>query len=159
MLEVLRQDYIRTARAKGLSELKVVVKHAMANVMIPVMTVIGIIMSVLISGSVVVETVFSVPGIGSLLISAIQSSDTPVVMAITFVYAVLVVAFNMVADLVYVPLQTELLAAAQARGLKTADGLGMLLHQAVRGFELWFGRRPQVTAELRALVEADLKHA
>lgn len=64
-----------------------------------------------------------------------------------------------VADLVYVPLQTELLAAAQARGLKTADGLGMLLHQAVRGFELWFGRRPQVTAELRSLVEADLKHA
>jgi shikimate dehydrogenase len=61
-------------------------------------------------------------------------------------------------DLVYVPLQTELLAAAQARGLKTADGLGMLLHQAVRGFELWFGRRPHVTAELRALVEADLKH-
>jgi len=64
-----------------------------------------------------------------------------------------------VADLVYVPLQTELLAAAQARGLKTADGLGMLLHQAVSGFELWFGRRPQVTAELRALVEADLRHA
>ena len=61
-----------------------------------------------------------------------------------------------VADLVYVPLQTPLLAAAQARGLKAADGLGMLLHQAVRGFELWFGRRPQVTPELRALVEADL---
>jgi shikimate dehydrogenase len=61
-----------------------------------------------------------------------------------------------VADLVYVPLQTPLLAAAQARGLKTADGLGMLLHQAVRGFELWFGQRPEVTPELRALVEADL---
>jgi shikimate dehydrogenase len=61
-----------------------------------------------------------------------------------------------VADLVYVPLQTPLLAAAQARGLKTADGLGMLLHQAVRGFELWFGQRPQVTRELRALLEADL---
>jgi shikimate dehydrogenase len=61
-----------------------------------------------------------------------------------------------VADLVYVPLETELLKAAQTRGLKTADGLGMLLHQAVRGFELWFGRRPQVTPELRALVEADL---
>jgi shikimate dehydrogenase len=61
-----------------------------------------------------------------------------------------------VADLVYVPLETPLLAAARARGLKTADGLGMLLHQAVRGFELWFGKRPQVTAELRALVEADL---
>ena len=64
-----------------------------------------------------------------------------------------------VADLVYVPLQTPLLAAAQGRGLKTADGLGMLLHQAVRGFELWFGQRPVVTPELRALVEADLKHA
>jgi shikimate dehydrogenase len=62
-----------------------------------------------------------------------------------------------VADLVYVPLETALLAAARARGLRTADGLGMLLHQAVRGFELWFGQRPQVTSELRALVEADLR--
>jgi shikimate dehydrogenase len=61
-----------------------------------------------------------------------------------------------VADLVYVPLETPLLAAAKVRGLRTADGLGMLLHQAVRGFELWFGRRPAVTSELRALVEADL---
>jgi shikimate dehydrogenase len=62
-----------------------------------------------------------------------------------------------VADLVYVPLETALLQAARARGLTTADGLGMLLHQAVRGFELWFGQRPEVTAELRALVEADLR--
>jgi shikimate dehydrogenase len=61
-----------------------------------------------------------------------------------------------VADLVYAPLQTALLAAARARGLRTADGLGMLLHQAVRGFTLWFGKKPEVTAELRALVEADL---
>jgi shikimate dehydrogenase len=61
-----------------------------------------------------------------------------------------------VADLVYVPLQTGLLAAARERGLRTADGLGMLLHQAVRGFQLWFGVKPEVTAELRALVEADL---
>jgi len=62
-----------------------------------------------------------------------------------------------VADLVYVPLETPLLKAARERGLKTADGLGMLLHQAVRGFELWFGQRPHVTPELRALVEADLR--
>lgn len=62
-----------------------------------------------------------------------------------------------VSDLVYVPLTTPLLAAARARGLRVADGLGMLLHQAVGGFELWFGRRPSVTAELRALVEADLE--
>ena len=61
-----------------------------------------------------------------------------------------------VADLVYVPLQTPIAGGGAARGLKTADGLGMLLHQAVRGFELWFGQRPQVTSELRALVEADL---
>jgi shikimate dehydrogenase len=61
-----------------------------------------------------------------------------------------------VADLVYVPLVTPLLAAARARGLATADGLGMLLHQAVRGFSLWFGVKPSVTPELRALVEADL---
>jgi shikimate dehydrogenase len=61
-----------------------------------------------------------------------------------------------VADLVYVPLKTPLLRAAQARGLRTADGLGMLLHQAVRGFTLWFGQKPEVTAQLRAVVEADL---
>jgi len=61
-----------------------------------------------------------------------------------------------VADLVYVPLETALLSSARARGLKTADGLGMLLHQAVRGFELWFGQRPEVTPELRALIESDL---
>jgi shikimate dehydrogenase len=64
-----------------------------------------------------------------------------------------------VADLVYVPLETPLLSAARARALKTADGLGMLLHQAVRGFELWFGQRPEVTPELRALIEADLTKA
>jgi shikimate dehydrogenase len=64
-----------------------------------------------------------------------------------------------VADLVYVPLRTELLKSAAGRELKTADGLGMLLHQAVRGFELWFGQRPQVTPSLRALVETDLTAA
>jgi len=61
-----------------------------------------------------------------------------------------------VADLVYAPLETPLLAAARARGLATADGLGMLLHQAVRGFQLWFGVRPDVTPQLRTLVETDL---
>jgi shikimate dehydrogenase len=61
-----------------------------------------------------------------------------------------------VADLVYAPLVTNLLSSARARGLRTADGLGMLLHQAVRGFQLWFGIRPEVTPELRAMVEADL---
>jgi shikimate dehydrogenase len=68
-------------------------------------------------------------------------------------------ASAVVADLVYVPLQTPLLHSARARGLACADGLGMLLHQAVRGFELWFGARPQVTRQLRALIEADLTKA
>ncbi|TIW32485.1 MAG: shikimate dehydrogenase, partial [Mesorhizobium sp.] len=61
-----------------------------------------------------------------------------------------------VTDIVYVPLETPLLAAAKARGLKTVDGLGMLLHQAVPGFERWFGIRPEVTAELRQMIVADL---
>ena len=61
-----------------------------------------------------------------------------------------------VTDIVYVPLETPLLAAARRRGLKTVDGLGMLLHQAVPGFERWFGRRPEVTAELRDLIIADM---
>lgn len=66
-------------------------------------------------------------------------------------------ARTVVADLVYAPLVTPLLHAARSRGLRTTDGLGMLLHQAVRGFELWFGQRPQVTPELRALIEDDLR--
>jgi peptide/nickel transport system permease protein len=101
MLEVLRQDYIRTARAKGLSELKVVVKHAMANVMIPVMTVIGIIMSVLISGSVVVETVFSVPGIGSLLGNAILRRDYPLIQGGLLFVASGLMLINIMVDLLY----------------------------------------------------------
>jgi peptide/nickel transport system permease protein len=101
MLEVLRQDYIRTARAKGLSELKVVVKHAMANVMIPVMTVVGIIMSVLISGSVVVETVFSVPGIGSLLGNAILRRDYPLIQGGLLFVASGLMLINILVDLLY----------------------------------------------------------
>jgi peptide/nickel transport system permease protein len=101
MLEVLRQDYIRTARAKGLSELTVVVKHAMANVMIPVMTVVGIIMSVLISGSVVVETVFSVPGIGSLLGNAILRRDYPLIQGGLLFVASGLMLINILVDLLY----------------------------------------------------------
>src|SRR6202034_1012507 len=66
---------------------------------------------------------------------------------------------TVVADLVYVPVLTPLLLAAKDRGLRTADGLGMLLHQAVRGFALWFGKEPEVTAPLRALVEAELERS
>jgi peptide/nickel transport system permease protein len=101
MLEVLRQDYIRTARAKGVSEFAVIAKHAMANVMIPVVTVIGLILSVLISGSVVVETVFSIPGIGSLLGNAILRRDYPLIQGGLLFVATLLMLLNIVIDLLY----------------------------------------------------------
>ena len=101
MLETLRQDYIRTARAKGLPEWMVVAKHAMANVMIPVVTVIGIILSVLISGSVVIESVFSVPGIGSLLGNAILRRDYPMIQGGLLFVAAALMLLNIVVDLLY----------------------------------------------------------
>jgi len=101
MLEVLRQDYVRTARAKGLSEWRVVGKHAMANVMIPVITVIGIILSVLLSGSVVSENVFSVPGIGSLLGNAILRRDYPMIQGGLLFVAAALLLLNILVDIAY----------------------------------------------------------
>jgi peptide/nickel transport system permease protein len=101
MLEVLRQDYIRTARAKGLSEWKVVLKHAMANVTIPVVTVLGLIFSVLLSGSVIVETVFSVPGMGALLGNAILRRDYPMIQGGLLFVAAALMLINLAVDLVY----------------------------------------------------------
>ena len=101
MLEVIRLDYINTARAKGLSEGFVVGKHVIRNALIPVVTVVALQVPTIFAGAVVTEQIFRVPGIGSLLIAAVLTSDTPVVMAITFVYAVLVVASNLIADVVY----------------------------------------------------------
>jgi peptide/nickel transport system permease protein len=101
VLEVVRLDYVNTARAKGLSERWIIGKHVIRNALIPVVTVIALQVPTIFAGAVVTEQIFRVPGIGSLLIAAILASDTPVVMAITFVYAVLVVMFNLVADVVY----------------------------------------------------------
>ena len=101
MLEVLRQDYIRTARAKGLPETVVIAKHAFKNVMIPVVTVIGVIFSVLISGSVVIETIFGVPGIGGLLGGAILNRDFPMIQGgLLFVGAALLL-LNLIVDILY----------------------------------------------------------
>ncbi|MFM9846289.1 MAG: ABC transporter permease [Hyphomicrobiaceae bacterium] len=101
MLEVLRQDYIRTARAKGLPEFIVIAKHAFRNVMIPVVTVIGVIFSVLISGSVVVESVFSVPGIGSLLGSAVLRRDYPMIQGGLLLVAASLLMLNLIVDVLY----------------------------------------------------------
>jgi peptide/nickel transport system permease protein len=101
MLEVLRQDYIRTARAKGLPGRTVVVKHALANAMIPITTVIGIIVSLLISGSVVTETLFSIPGIGQLLTQAVLNRDYPMVQGGLLITTALLVLVNIGVDVAY----------------------------------------------------------
>jgi peptide/nickel transport system permease protein len=101
MLEVIPQDFITTARAKGLSERLTLLKHALRNALIPVVTVVALQVPTIFTGAVITEQIFRVPGIGSLLIASIESTDTPVVMAITFVYAALVILFNLVADIIY----------------------------------------------------------
>ena len=101
MLEVINQDYITTARAKGLTEQCTTLKHALRNALLPVVTVVALQIPTIFTGAVITEQIFRVPGIGSLLIAAIESTDTPVVMAITFVYATLVILFNLCADLIY----------------------------------------------------------
>jgi peptide/nickel transport system permease protein len=101
MLEVLRQDYVRTARAKGLPNYLVIGKHALANAMIPIVTVVGIIVSLLISGSVVTETVFSIPGVGQLLTSAILNRDYPMIQGALLFVTLLVVGINIAMDIAY----------------------------------------------------------
>ncbi len=101
VLDVVRLDYVNTARAKGLSERVTVVKHVVRNALIPVVTLIGLQIPTLFAGAVVTEQIFRVPGIGSLLISAIQSNDTPVVMGVAFVSSFLVLAMTLVVDILY----------------------------------------------------------
>jgi peptide/nickel transport system permease protein len=101
MLEVLRQDYIRTARAKGLPRRLVVVKHALSNALIPIVTVIGIIVSLLISGSVVTETLFSIPGVGQLLTQAVLNRDYPMVQGGLLIVTALLVLVNIGVDVIY----------------------------------------------------------
>ena len=101
MLEVLRQDYVRTARAKGLPQHLVIGKHALANAMIPIATVIGIVVSLLVSGSVVTETVFSIPGIGQLLTQAVLNRDYPMVQGGLLIVTALLVLVNIGVDVAY----------------------------------------------------------
>ncbi len=101
VLDVIRLDYVTTARSKGLAERTVIIKHALRNALIPVVTLVALQMPAIFGGAIVTEQIFRVPGIGSLLISAILSNDTPVIMAVTFVFACLVIAFNLIADVLY----------------------------------------------------------
>ncbi len=101
ILEELNQEYVRTAYAKGLSQISVLKNHILRNAMIPVVTLIALDIPAIFTGALVTEQIFRVPGIGALLIESIYRSDTPVVMAITFIYGILIVAFNLIADIVY----------------------------------------------------------
>ena len=101
MLEVLRQDYVRTARAKGLPERTVVLKHALANALIPITTVVGIIISLLVSGAVVTETLFSIPGMGQLLTSAVLNRDYPMVQGGLLMVTGFLVLINIAVDVCY----------------------------------------------------------
>ena len=101
VLDVIRLDYVTTARSKGLGERWVILKHVVRNAMIPVVTLVALQMPAIFGGAIVTEQIFRVPGIGSLLISSILSNDTPVIMAVTFVFSCLVIAFNLIADLLY----------------------------------------------------------
>ena len=101
MLEVLRQDYIRTAWAKGLRERVVVLRHSVKNALIPVVTLIGLQLPILIGGSVIMENIFSLPGLGRLLLTALDTRDYPMVSGVNLVFATAVVLFNLLIDLLY----------------------------------------------------------
>jgi peptide/nickel transport system permease protein len=101
VLDVVRLDYVTTARAKGLAERDVIVRHVVRNALIPVVTLVALQMPAVFGGAIVTEQIFRVPGIGSLLISSILANDTPTIMAVTFVFACLVILFNLLADLIY----------------------------------------------------------
>ena len=101
VLDVIRLDYVTTARSKGLAEPVVIVKHVVRNALIPVVTLVALQMPLVFGGAIVTEQIFRVPGIGSLLISAILANDTPVIMAVTFVFSCLVILCNLIADLLY----------------------------------------------------------
>ncbi|TWT09457.1 ABC transporter permease [Reyranella sp. CPCC 100927] len=101
VLDMIRLDHVTTARSKGLPEGTVVVKHVVRNAMIPVVTLVALQMPIVFGGAIVTEQIFRIPGIGSLLISAILANDTPVIMAVTFVFACLVIFFNLIADVLY----------------------------------------------------------
>ncbi len=101
MLEVLQQDYVRTARAKGLAERFVIYRHALRNAAIPVITVTGLSLGFMLSGAVIIETVFSWPGMGRLIVQAVPGRDFPVIQAGVFVFALIFVGLNLIVDLLY----------------------------------------------------------
>ena len=101
MLEVLRQDYIRTAWSKGLNERVVIIRHALKNALIPVVTLIGLQLPILVGGAVIIENIFNLPGLGQLMLSALEERDYPVVSGVNLFFATMVVGINLMIDLIY----------------------------------------------------------
>ncbi len=102
MLEVVNLDYVRTARAKGVSEWVVICRHALRNAALPIVTVIGLQFGLLLGGAVLTETVFAVPGVGRLIVGAIRQLDFPIVQAGVFLLAIIIVTVNLLVDVLYV---------------------------------------------------------
>ena len=108
MLEVLRQDYIRTAWAKGLLERSVILRHAVKNAIIPVVTLVGMQLPILVGGSVIIENIFNLPGLGRLMLDALNDRDYPVVSAVNLFFAAVVVVVNLLTDLLYASLDPRI---------------------------------------------------
>jgi len=131
MLEVIRQDYIRTARAKGLSERVVIYRHALRNALIPVITVFGMQMSMIFGGSIIIEMIFSMPGMGTLLMAAINNRDYPTIMGVVFMISLFVCIINLIVDLIYAAVDPRIKAQFEVKrkkqsGQKTQPDQGCL---------------------------------
>lgn len=120
MLDVIRQDYIRTARAKGVDERTVIIKHALRNALIPVLTVVGMQMTMIVGGSFIIESIFSIPGMGMLLLTAINNRDYPTTQGTIFILATFVCVINLLVDLAYAAadprIKSQFAGSSQKRG-------------------------------------------
>ena len=144
MLEVLQQDYVRTARAKGVAERGVIYRHALRNAAIPVITVTGLSLGFMLSGAVIIETVFSWPGMGRLIVQAVPGRDFPVIQAGVFVFALIFVGINLIVDVLYTvvdPRGVRLPVIAASRGLRARDdwprSCGLIVIAATVWRPLW----------------------
>jgi len=130
MLEVIRQDYIRTARAKGQKEGVVIMKHALINCLIPIVTIFGGMISRVLAGSIIVETIFSIPGMGMYMVSAINSRDYPVINTSVLLISLVVCVMNLVVDVAYAYIDPRIKAQYESRNKKTKSIRKMLPENA-----------------------------
>ena len=131
MLEVIRQDYVRTARSKGLSNTKVIFDHALKNCAIPIITVVGLFLSVTIGNSVVVESVFAIPGLGSYIVNSINARDFPNVQGAVLVFSIVVCLMSLIMDVAYGLVDPRIRAQYSAKNIKTKKGAALKSYSSV----------------------------